>query len=47
MRHVGYGYAIIGGVGPVAFYQQAVGAQVIEDSTPGVYAGLLRSRTAD
>ncbi|MBZ0308369.1 MAG: GNAT family N-acetyltransferase [Anaerolineae bacterium] len=38
----GYGYAIIGGVGPVDFYARAVGATVIEDSTPGVYAGMLR-----
>jgi len=38
----GYGYGIIGGVGPVEFYQKAVGATVIHDSTPGVYDGLLR-----
>ena len=42
MRLDGYGYAIIGGVGPVAFYQKTVGATIIEDSTPGVYRGLLR-----
>jgi GNAT superfamily N-acetyltransferase len=42
MRALGYGYAIIGGVGPVDFYQRAVGATVIEDSTPGIYADLLR-----
>lgn len=46
MRAVGYGYAIIGGVGPVDFYRRAVGAQVIDDSTPGVYAGLLRAPDA-
>jgi GNAT superfamily N-acetyltransferase len=39
----GYGYAIIGGVGPVEFYQKTVGAIVIEDSTPGVYGGMLRN----
>lgn len=39
----GYGYAIIGGVGPVAFYERVVGAAVIPDSTPGIYAGMLRS----
>jgi GNAT superfamily N-acetyltransferase len=44
MREAGYGYAAIGGVGPIDFYQRAVGAQVIEDSTPGIYAGLLRPR---
>lgn len=42
MRWDGYGYAIIGGVGPVEFYQKTVGATVIDDSTPGVYRGLLR-----
>jgi hypothetical protein len=38
----GYGYAIIGGVGPVEFYSKAVGAQIIEESSPGVYRGMLR-----
>jgi GNAT superfamily N-acetyltransferase len=38
----GYAYAIIGGVGPVDFYAQSVGAAIIEESTPGIYAGLLR-----
>ncbi len=42
MWHEGYGYAIIGGVGPVEFYQRAVGATVIENSTPSVYGGMLR-----
>lgn len=42
MRSLGYGYAIIGGVGPVDFYERAVGAQVIPDSTPGIYAGMLQ-----
>lgn len=42
MRWNGYGYAIIGGAGPVEFYQKAVGATVIEESHPGVYKGLLR-----
>lgn len=41
----GYGYAIIGGVGPVEFYERAVAATVIPDSTPGVYAGLLRDKS--
>lgn len=43
MRSVGYGYAIIGGAGPVEFYSRICGATVIPDSWPGVYAGLLRS----
>ena len=39
----GYAYAIIGGVGPAAFYAKAVGAVPIEGSTPGIYAGLVRA----
>ncbi len=38
----GYGYAAIGGVGPVEFYEKVVGAFVIPDSTPGVYGDMLR-----
>jgi len=41
MRHQGYGYAIIGGVGPAEFYTKAVGAIPIEGSEPGIYRGLL------
>lgn len=37
----GYGYAVIGGVGPIEFYEKISGATVIPDSTPGVYAHLL------
>ncbi len=40
-RAAGYAYAIIGGVGPVAFYRKTVGAVDIDDSTPGIYSGLL------
>jgi GNAT superfamily N-acetyltransferase len=43
MHEQGYGYAIIGDVGPVDYYAKTVGAVVIADSTPGVYAGLMRS----
>jgi hypothetical protein len=42
MRQLGYGYAIIGGVGPVGFYQRTVGATVIEGSDPGIYPRLVR-----
>ena len=42
MRTLGYGYAIIGDVGPSAFYERTVGATLIPDSEPGVYAGLLK-----
>ncbi|MDX2161764.1 MAG: GNAT family N-acetyltransferase [bacterium] len=38
----GYGYAIIGGVGPADFYAKACGAVLIPDSAPGVYRGMLR-----
>ena len=38
----GYGYAIIGAVGPAEFYAKAVGATLIEGSVPGIYKGLLR-----
>jgi ribosomal protein S18 acetylase RimI-like enzyme len=41
MKQQGYGYAIIGGVGPAEFYQKVVGAIPIEGSQPGVYRGLL------
>ena len=36
-RSAGYAYAIIGGVGPAAFYGKCVGATSIEGSTPGIY----------
>jgi GNAT superfamily N-acetyltransferase len=41
MRQAGYGYAIIGGVGPAEFYVKTVGAIPIEGSEPGIYRGLL------
>jgi predicted N-acetyltransferase YhbS len=41
MRHLGFGYAIIGGVGPADFYVKTVGAIPIERSEPGIYRGLL------
>ena len=40
MYEMGYAYAIIGGVGPAAFYEKLVGATVIPDSVPGIYAPL-------
>jgi GNAT superfamily N-acetyltransferase len=36
-RAQGYGYSIIGGVGPEEFYSRTVGAVAIENSTPGIY----------
>ena len=37
MREAGYAYAIIGGVGPAAFYERVAGAVSIAGSTPGIY----------
>lgn len=42
MRAMGYAYAVSGAVGAPAFFQRAAGATEIPESTPGVYAGLLR-----
>ena len=41
MREMGYVYAVIGGVGPVEFYQRTVGATVIANSTPGIFIDKL------
>ena len=46
-RAQGYGYSIIGGVGPAEFYRKAVGAIVIEGSDPGVYRGMLHETPDD
>ena len=37
LRAEGYGYAIIGGIGPQKFYEKTVGAMLIPDSNPSVY----------
>jgi hypothetical protein len=42
MREAGYGYAIIGGAGPVGFYQRRLDAMPIPKSVPGIYAGMLQ-----
>lgn len=42
MREAGYAYAVIGGAGPVEFYQKRLDALVIPGSTPGIYQGMLR-----
>ncbi|MBZ0170527.1 MAG: GNAT family N-acetyltransferase [Kofleriaceae bacterium] len=42
MKLKGYGYAIIGDVGPVEFYRKTAGAVEIPDSTPGIYNTMLR-----
>jgi predicted N-acetyltransferase YhbS len=46
MREMGYGYAIIGGVGPAEFYAKVCGATVIEGSDASVYAQLYRETRA-
>jgi len=42
LRELGYVYGIIGGAGPIEFYQAAVGAIVIPGSEPGIYTDLLK-----
>lgn len=42
LADLGYAYGIIGSAGPVEFYQRVAGAIVIPDSSPGIYADLLR-----
>lgn len=41
MRDEGYGYAVIGGVGPQAFYEKCVHAVLIPDSSPGIYRDFI------
>jgi predicted N-acetyltransferase YhbS len=43
LKGMGYAYAIIGDVGPSAFYERTVGATAIPNSEPGIYAGLLKT----
>lgn len=42
LRELGYVYGVIGGAGPVEFYEKAVGAIIIPDSDPGIYTDLLK-----
>jgi hypothetical protein len=42
MKLKGYGYAIIGGVGPSEYYKKAVGATDIPESTPGIWKTWLQ-----
>ncbi len=44
LREMGYVYAIVGGSGPVRFYQKTVGAIVIPDSEPGIYTDTLKAK---
>jgi predicted N-acetyltransferase YhbS len=42
MRTMGYAYAVAGHVGAPEFFRRVAGAIEIPDSTPGLYAHLLR-----
>ena len=44
LREMGYAYGIIGGAGPIQFYERAVGAIIIPDSVPGIYADPIKGR---
>jgi predicted N-acetyltransferase YhbS len=41
LRELGYVYGVIGGAGPVEFFEKTVGAIVIPDSAPGIYTDLM------
>jgi ribosomal protein S18 acetylase RimI-like enzyme len=43
MREMNYGYAIIGGVGPAAYYEKTIGATLIEGSEKNIYNHLLKN----
>lgn len=47
LRRMGYAYGIIGGAGPTEFYERAVGATIIPDSVPGIYADPLKRSAED
>jgi predicted N-acetyltransferase YhbS len=47
LREMGYAYGIIGGAGPTEFYERAVGATVIPQSVPGIYADPLKRSAND
>jgi len=42
LKHAGYAYAVIGDVGEPAFFEKAIGAVQIADSTPGPYPPRLK-----
>ncbi len=45
LKELGYGYAIIGGVGPVEYYQTTVNATVIDGSQVSVYQHMLKNNS--
>ncbi|WP_435622850.1 GNAT family N-acetyltransferase [Flagellimonas sp.] len=44
LKEMGYAYAIIGGVGPVDYYEKTVNAKVIEGSEKSIYQNLLKQK---
>lgn len=42
LKEMGYAYAIIGGVGPAAYYQNAVNAVIIQGSENSIYSNMLK-----
>ncbi|MBC2709682.1 MAG: GNAT family N-acetyltransferase [Desulfosarcina sp.] len=42
MAHAGYAYAIIGGAGPMAFFEKCVETFPIPESTPGIYRPTIK-----
>ena len=44
LRDMGYAYAVVGAAGPVDFYAKTVGATVIPDSSPGIYADPIKRK---
>ena len=42
LKEMGYAYAIIGGVGPVSYYEQTVDAKIIDKSEKSIYQNLLK-----
>jgi hypothetical protein len=47
MKLKGYGYAIIGGVGPAEYYRKVIGAEDIPNSTPGLWKNWVESGNVD
>ncbi len=42
LREMGYAYGVIGAAGPTEFYERVVGATIIPESVPGIYANPLK-----
>ncbi len=47
MKEAGYGYAIVGGAGPVDFFRSVCDARVITGSEPGIYGNPIRNSIED